>query len=230
MQSQKANIGSEDGVNHPRAAEWMEYLYDETAPGRKRELQEHLAQCGDCGRQLQRWRSGLAALDEWRLPARPRPQPRWQPATTLKWAAAAAVVLAVGFAIGRQTSSTTREVAALKASVAHLSGRMQSARGFIGTNTLEFESATANQETFRWLSEYAQANEEIRAEDHRTVALALREMDSRLIKLRNELETVAVNTAAGFRQTKAGLTTLATYTVPDRDDAPDFPKPENKKQ
>jgi hypothetical protein len=60
--------------------------------------------------------------------------------------------------------------------------------------------------------------------------LALREMDSRLLKLRTELETVAVNTETGFRQTKEGLTTLASYTVADRGDASDLPKTESKNQ
>lgn len=226
MQSQESNIGSEDAVNHPRADEWMEYLYNEIAPGRKREMQTHLAQCGDCGRQLNRWRSGMAGLEEWRLPALPRLKPRWQPAAALKWATAA-LVLAVGFAIGRQNPGAAGELAELKATVAQLSGQIQSPHGFIGSNAVEFASATANQAALRWWSEYAKANERNRAEDRLTVARALREMDSRLIKLRHELETVAINTATGFRQTKEGLTTLAAYTVADRADASDFPKTES---
>src|SRR2546430_7813522 len=42
--------------------------------------------------------------------------PQWFPA--LRWAAAAAVVLALGFALGRQSSNAKAELAALKNSVA----------------------------------------------------------------------------------------------------------------
>jgi hypothetical protein len=218
MQSQDANTRSAGAVNHPSAEEWMAYLYDEIVPERKREMHAHLAQCGDCGRQLQEWRSGMAALDDWKLPVMRRRPSAMQPATMLKWAAAAAVVLAVGFAIGRQTSTAVGEVAELRASVAQLAQQVESSR------------ATPSEGTLQFLSEYAKANEQSRLEDRQTVGLALREMDSRLVKLRTELETVAVNTETGFRQTKEGLTTLATYTVAGHGDASDFTKPESKNQ
>jgi len=215
MQSQDANTRSAGAVNHPSAAEWMAYLYDEIAPEQKQNLQNHLAQCAACGEQLNHWRAGMRALDEWPLPALRRAPHRWQP--VLKWAAAAAVVVTIGFAAGRQTSSAGGDVAALKASVAQLAQRMENDR-------------VANEETLRFLSAYAKADEQSRAEDRQTVGLALREMDSRLLKLRTELETVAVNTETGFRQTKEGLTTLASYTVADHGDASDLPKTESKNQ
>ena len=106
MQSQDANTRSAGAVNHPSAEEWMAYLYNELAPERKRELRAHLAQCGDCGKQLHQWRASMLALDDWKMPA-PRLKVLAQPPVTLlKWAAAAAVVLVAGFAIGRQTSHT----------------------------------------------------------------------------------------------------------------------------
>jgi hypothetical protein len=218
MQSQDANTRSAGAVNHPSAEEWMGYLYDEVAPERKRELHAHLAQCGDCGRQLQQWRAGMMALDDWKLPTTRRKVSVPQPATMLKWAATAAVVLVAGFAIGRQTSSAAGEVAELKASVAQL------------TQKIENERATAGEQSLRMFAEYAKLDDERRKEDRRTFAVALHEMDSRLLKLRTELETVAVNTETGFRQTKEGLTTLASYTVADRGDASDLPKPEIKNQ
>ncbi len=218
MQSQDANTPSAGAVNHPSAEEWMGYLYDEIAPERKRELHAHLAQCGDCGRQLHQWRAGVVALDDWKLPATRRKVSLPQPATMLRWAAAAAVVLVAGFAIGRQSSSATSEVAELKASVAQL------------TQKIEDDRAAANEQALRMLAEYAKLNDQHRTDDRQAFGLALREMDSRLLKLRTELETVAVNTETGFRQTKEGLTTLASYTVADRGDASDLPKTESKNQ
>jgi outer membrane murein-binding lipoprotein Lpp len=196
----------------------MGYLYDEIAPERKRELQAHLAHCGDCGKQLRQWRAGALALDEWKLPALQKVPPLRQPMTLLQWAAAAAVVLMAGVAIGRQTSNAAGEVAVLKASVAQLAQK------------IEAERATTSQQTLRLLADYAQLEEARRSEDRQTIGLALREMDSRLVKLRTELETVAVNTETGFRQTKEGLTTLASYTVADRGDASALPRLENKNQ
>ena len=218
MQSQDANPRSAGAVNHPSAEEWMGYLYNELAPERKRELHAHLAQCGDCGQQLKLWRAGMATLDDWQLPAPKRAASSWQPVRLLRWAAAAAVVLLFGFAIGRQTSRAASELAELKATVAQL------------TQKIENERVAAGEQTLRLLAEYAKLDDARRTEDHQTVGLALREMDSRLLKLRTELETVAVNTETGFRQTKEGLTTLASYTVADRGDASDLPTPENKNQ
>jgi hypothetical protein len=218
MQSQDANTRSAGAVNHPSTQEWMGYLYDEIAPERKRELHAHLAQCGDCGRQLHQWRTGTVALDEWKLPAPRRKTLLQQPVTMIKWAAAAAVVLCVGIAVGRQSSRAAGEVAELKTSVAQL------------TQKIESDRAAANDQSLRMLADYAKLDDERRAEEHRTFVAALREMDSRLLKLRTELETVAVNTETGFRQTKEGLTTLASYTVADRGDASDLPKTESKNQ
>jgi hypothetical protein len=48
----------------------------------------------------------------------------------------------------------------------------------------------------------------------------LRELELRLGKLRSELETVALNTESGFRQTKEGLATLATYALSDSGSEP----------
>jgi outer membrane murein-binding lipoprotein Lpp len=206
MQSQDANPRSAGAVNHPGAEEWMGYLYNELAPERKRELRAHLAQCGDCGRQLHQWRAGMLALDNWEMPA-PRLKILAQPPVTLlKWAAAAAVVLVAGFVIGRQSLNAASEVAELKASVVQLTQRIDEERA---------TTSAVREQSLGLLSEYAKLDEARRTEDREAVELALRDMDSRLFKLRNELETVAVNTETGFRQTKEGLTTLASYTVAD---------------
>lgn len=216
MQSQDANPRSAGAVNHPSAEEWMAYLYNELAPERKREMHTHLAQCGDCGKQLHQWRAGMLALDDWKMPvpwlkvfARP-------PATLFKWAAAAAVVLVAGFAIGRQSLKATSEVAELRASVAQL------------TQKIENDRLALSEQTLRMFAEYAKLDESRRAEDRGQFELALRDMDSHLFKLRSELETVAVNTETGFRQTKEGLTTLASYTVADHGDASALPGTESK--
>jgi len=77
-------------MNHPEPAEWMEYLYDELPRGRKRELQTHLEQCPACASQVSEWRESMQALDRFELAPAARPVSPWL--STLRWAAAAALV------------------------------------------------------------------------------------------------------------------------------------------
>ena len=207
MQTEDPNTRTPGAVNHPNASEWMAFLYEEVAPGQKRELQVHLAQCTACAEQVKGWRAGMTSLDEWTLPAVLRAPRRWQP--MVKWAAAAVLVLGVGFAVGRQTSTAASELAALRTSVARLTQTVERDRRF---NTIN-AAATANAETMRLLAEYARLDEDGRTEDRKTVALALQEFESRLAPLRVELETVAVNTADGFQQTQEGLTCFVFLNI-----------------
>jgi hypothetical protein len=228
MQSQDTSNRVPSEVKHPNAAEWMTYLYDEIAPERKRELHAHLAQCAACGEQLNQWRAGLVALDDWKLPALPRKAPAWQPATMLKWAAAAAVVLCVGFAAGRVNSSHAREMAELKTAVTQLTEKVAAkSAGDANDQSIAITQQTRD-ELVQLLTDYSKLNEERRTEDRRVVGLALRELDLRLGKLRGELETVALNTESGFQQTKEGLTTLASYAAADHSGAPELNPSETK--
>jgi hypothetical protein len=211
MQSQESQSRATAALNHPKAEEWMAYLYDEIAPERKDELFQHLAHCAECGRQLNEWRTGMKALDSWKLaPAQHHKVNLRQSAPVLKWAAAAVLVLCVGFAAGRVSSGQKQEVAELKATVAQLVER----------TTETSLSEPAREELIRLLASYSKLNEERRTEDGRVTAAALRELELRLGKLRSELETVALNTESGFRQTKEGLATLATYALSDSGSEP----------
>ena len=106
MQTKDSNSRTSGAVNHPGADEWVAFLYGELPAATRRELGAHLAQCPNCAAQLQDWRDSMNALDQWALPAVRRPARQAVPA--LKWAAAAAVILLLGFAIGRQSSSAAR--------------------------------------------------------------------------------------------------------------------------
>jgi len=208
---QNTDTRNEGAVSHPSAEDWMEFLYREMPAQRRRELGDHLSHCPTCSRQLKSWRLGMSALDEWELPVFRRAPSRWQPA--LKWATAAAAVLAVGFLLGRQTSNTAGELAALKASVARISETVERDREAIAVNATDEATAAAQTEVVRLIGDYAQTAEEIRSEDRRTTALALRQLESRLGRLRAELETVAVNTEDSFQQTQEGLASLVSLTI-----------------
>jgi hypothetical protein len=212
MQSQDSNTGTAGPVKHPNSSEWMSFLYGECPPERRRELDAHLAACSTCATQVQTWRGSLNALDEWPLPAGRRARREWVPA--LKWAAAAAVVLAVGFGLGRQTSSARAEVAALKNSIADLTAVVEREHNSNVSNSLAI-AATANTETLRLMSDYARLQQEQRAADQEVIKTALRSFDLRLGRVRSDLQTVAVNTEAGFEQTHQNLAQLVSYTLPE---------------
>jgi hypothetical protein len=189
----------------------MSFLYGECAPERRRELGAHLATCPACATNVRTWRSSMNTLDEWPLPASRYARRQWVP--VLKWAAAAAVVLAVGFAVGRQTSNARNEVAALKESVNQLSALVQSEHSFNLSNSVAL-AASANTETLHLLNEYARLQQEQRASDQEVIKTALRTFDLRLGRVRSDLQTVAVNTEAGFEQTHQNLARLVSYTIP----------------
>jgi hypothetical protein len=212
MQSQDSTHRTAGAVKHPDAAEWMAFLYGEVAPERKRELETHLGECATCTEQMSVWRSGTTALNEWTLPAMRQPV-RWT-APALKWAAAAALILGAGFALGRHTSPASAELNELKFAVARLANAVQRQRGERLTNTVNLATAAANNEMLRLLSEYSRAAAEQRMTDQQTVALALRNFETRLGRLRAELETVALNTENGFEQTHENLSRLVSFSAP----------------
>jgi anti-sigma factor RsiW len=89
-------------MSHPTREEWMAFVYEELEQNEKRPLTEHLQACPECARRVEAWRGTMGALDGWRISARSRPVTR-QP--WIRWAAAAAVLLAAGIAIGEVAAS-----------------------------------------------------------------------------------------------------------------------------
>jgi hypothetical protein len=192
----------------------MSFLYGECPTEQRRDLDAHLASCSTCAAQVRTWRSSLNALDDWPLPIKRQARRQWVP--KLKWAAAAAVVLAVGFGLGRQTSNARTEVAALKSSIADLTAIVEREHTLNLSNSLAM-AATANTETLRLLGDYARLQQEQRAADQEVIKTALRSFDLRLGRVRSDLLTVAVNTEAGFEQTHENLAQLASYSIPHQE-------------
>jgi hypothetical protein len=186
----------------------MAYLFEETAPERRRELNAHLAACTQCSAQVQGWRSSLVALDDWRISAPRSSKRQWQPA--LKWAAAAAMMLVVGFGLGRRTAPGAADLAELKTSVARLSENLRQDRNTALTNAVQVATATASAETSRMFEQFALLQEEQRAADQNALKLAFQTLDAKVQKVQAAVETVALNTQESFQQTHQNLTRLAS--------------------
>jgi anti-sigma factor RsiW len=192
-------------VNHPDAGTLMSLLYGELPAAKKRELEAHLNQCPVCAVQVHEWRESMGALDAWKISAR-HPSRRGV-VPVLKWAVAAAIVLAMGIAVGRQTSRNSDEIASLKASVAELSAVVQQQKQAGTTNAID----AANAESQRLFADFTRAQNAQRAEDRQALSLTLRNFDNRIDRLRTEIETVALNTQNGFEETHQ---VLASFTPP----------------
>jgi len=91
-------------MNHPKREEWVPYVFGEARADATRRLEDHLQSCAECRQQVEGWRRSLGQLDAWELPS--AAGARWTLAPFLNWAAAAAVVVALGFSVGRFTATS----------------------------------------------------------------------------------------------------------------------------
>jgi anti-sigma factor RsiW len=179
-------------MKHPSREEMMSYLYDELEPEPRHTLEHHLAECASCRAHLAEWRSTTRQLDAYEIaPARisqAQPQ-RWtRPALA---AAAAVVVLFAGFALGRSSGVSRAE--------------LESAKQDVEVKAL----AAGRTEARRQLQQFA-------ADVGKRLDTLQAQQSSDYASLRKELETVAVLTEAGFRQTENRFVALADLptTVP----------------
>ncbi len=174
-------------TNHPKREDWVQYLYGEIKPDLRRQLEGHLRDCAECHEELQSWKRSLRRLDAWRLP---RTSLRWEVFIPfLKWAAAAVVVLGLGFGLGR---STARQ-ADLEAVRARVEPEMR--REFAAMLRQEIDKSAA--------ATLAQAQRQ--AEEVGATYYAL---------LKKDVDTVAINTDASLRQAQERLLQVAEYSQP----------------
>ncbi|HXT39592.1 MAG TPA: zf-HC2 domain-containing protein [Candidatus Angelobacter sp.] len=207
-------------MNHPAREEWMSYLYDELNSEEHTGLAAHLAVCPDCKGKVAEWRAARRDLDAWRVTAK---RPRAVPARPLiKWAAAAAIVLATGVGIGRLTSATPdvrRVRAAIEPEIRQQLRQelAQLLREELGKRAPAMLAASDEQNR-QLLAEFARAVETKRTEDSQAIYAALSRLESRrvadYVSLKKDLDTVAVLTDAGLRQTQQQLVQLADYSEP----------------
>jgi putative zinc finger protein len=208
-------------MNHPKHEEWVQYLFGETKAATSRQLKAHLRSCSECREEIEGWKSNLGRLHAWKLPPVSTPREILQP--FLKWAVAAAIMLCIGIGIGRLTFARA-DMESVRAAI-EPAMRQQLRQEFaqlVRDELAKTASATvtaSSEQTRALLADYANRVEISRAADNQAIYAALDQMDARRIadafSLKKELDTVAVNTDAGLRNTEQELVQLAGYTQPD---------------
>jgi anti-sigma factor RsiW len=201
-------------MKHPDQAEWIAYLYREVDSRTRGRLQAHLAACETCRAQLETWQRVQTHLDAW-----PLPQPAAKPPTllhfpqVLRWAAAALVLLAFGFALGRSSGTSSETVAALRE---ELRGELAEIVHAQVADATAVMLAAAQDHTSAALREFADIYQAERLADNQAIANLLTRLDAArkvdYLTLRKDLETVALNSDVGLRQTQQGLVRLADFS------------------
>jgi hypothetical protein len=192
-------------MKHPEREEWVPFIFGEADAGRRRELEGHLDECAECRDEIESWQRSLGRLDSWELPAPAKRRRNF--ARLAKWAAAAAVVLSIGFAIGRGTAAHVDAEKVRAAVEKDLRGQVaQIARD---------EAAKAASLAVTASSQKAETR---RAADNRVIFAVLERLETQhttdCLTLKKELDTLAINADAGLRQTEEQLVQFADYSRP----------------
>ncbi|HWV99877.1 MAG TPA: anti-sigma factor [Candidatus Acidoferrum sp.] len=203
-------------MNHPQHENWVPFLYGEMKPDLQRQLRAHLEVCAECREEVDNWKRSLRRLDAWKLPRSRKPDDLFVP--ILKWAAAAMLVLGLGFGVGRISaagSDAAKDRAALKL---QLKQELQQELAQFVRDEMRRATpatlATARSEANKLLAAYATSLEAQRDTDTQTIRTALDRLELQNISLKKELDTVAVNTDVGLQQTEQQLAQLAVYKQP----------------
>ena len=204
-------------MNHPTREEWMSYLYDELTAEEHSSLAAHLAVCPDCKTRVSDWRSARKNLDAWQLPARPARVPLQRP--LVRWAAAAALMIGIGFGVGRFATPATANAGKIRAAI-EPEIRQQLRQEFTQLLRDELDKAASatlaasGEQTKHWVEDYAQTLETKRSEERQAIYAALNKLLADVVSLKKDVDTVAVYADAGLRRARQELVQLADYTQP----------------
>jgi hypothetical protein len=163
-------------MKHPMQEEWMDYLYNEAPANERAKLSAHLAACPECREKVQGWQQTMTSLDAWQPALKEAPAFRWMPA--IRWAAAAMLMLGLGFALSQMTAPKV-DIAALQAEVrAEVTAELKQA---MQQSLAEFKTAQAKQ----------------RVEDQQQLVQTLRQMEAQRLadvaSLRYDMESMAMS-------------------------------------
>jgi hypothetical protein len=216
-------------MNHPNHDEWLAYLEGYTSREEKARLCAHLEQCPECTAQMSALRRTIQRLQK--LPW-PEPQPVRQARlfAPLKWAVAAAIILLLGFGVGRQTAPSPTKLklevlaevreqlkadliaATAPAYVRTLNGFQSQLRSNMQANLIA-PGTTAAREQQQALNSFVQMVQNKQDENQRAVLLLLRNIEQQhtadYIALRKDLETAVSAADTDLQLNSQRLTRLA---------------------
>ena len=229
-------------MEHPTYEELLSYLEGAAPTGGHKEIREHLEKCPECAAELAGWRRTIQKLQNADCP-KPEARPAF-PGVVLKWAAAAAVlILGIGFGLGRVfepraerlrqtiTTQVTQQVrnelkADLLAAVAASNSATTDAfRQQFRRELVAILNNTVDQKTFektRQVQDTFQAIEQRQDEKQRMLQALLnqvrQEHEADYLSLRRDLETAASVADNDLRQNQQRLSLLAaTLLAKDHD-------------
>lgn len=210
-------------MQHPTYEQLLSHFEGSAPPAEDKELREHLHKCSQCASELAGWRRTVQKLQDAHLPE-PETLPI-TPGAVLKWAAAAAIViLATGFVLGRVSAPS---VSAIKKTVAaevrqqvreELKQEMIASLGTSAPGGSDGFRREFRQAFERFLSSdphrglALQATERRQAENQRALLALLTQIrqvhEADYLSLRRDLETVAVVADRNLRHDQQQLSQL----------------------
>ncbi len=227
-------------MNHPDRTQWMSFLYKELDPTTHAEAESHLRSCSRCQAAVTKWQATMSILSA-PAQAKVRPMPRMytQPASFLKWGAAAMLILGAGLGLGRATRAQ-QDLDVLQARIVptlreQLQQEMRSdlaaalsPDGSSATNAFRRElrgsveiwaaqqNAAQMQETRQLLSGLAESVSNERSEDREATVVLIKQLEQKTLaaysRLKQNLETVAVVADNRFQRNEDQLGQLISYS------------------
>jgi hypothetical protein len=192
-------------MKHPEREEWVPFIFGEADASQRRQLESHLKACAECREEIESWQRSVGRLDSWKLPRISKPRANFVP--LVKWAAAAAVVLSIGFGLGR-VSATRMDAEKVRAAVER---DIRSEFAQIAREEAAKTAAVA-------IKDFSQQVRTGRAADNRIIFAVLDRLETQhttdCLALKKELDTVALNADAGLRLAQEQFVQLADTTRP----------------
>jgi hypothetical protein len=203
-------------MNHPKHEEWLPYLDGEASPEASKRLSEHLKACPQCAEEMEGRRRSIQKLRQLAWPHHRRATQSWI-APTIKWGLAAAVVLGIGFELGRFSTASAKALETVVST--QVRGELQQEMRADLLAVFASDTQSVKDDFRRQLAqEIGQTAAKGREEERR----ALAELVNRLqqdqttyyLSLRKDLETLASAADAGLRQTRRQLAQMEAYAEP----------------
>lgn len=189
-------------MNHPTQEELVQFLYGELRPESRQRIQAHLGACAECGETLAGWKTASRRLDHWKVT---RPKSPVAGLIMLRWAAGTVALIALcvaAFWWGH--ASATRDLRAVQAAIEPQLRR--ELRSEFATS-LQTELSKAQAEQLKRASEETQrllAQLESRRADE------MQDVYNALLRLKRDVDTVALNADASLKLTEQQLIQLAS--------------------